>query len=145
MKTFSAHPSHTPKKATSYLISQNLFTLLPTALTVKPEDSSQSPLVRGTEDLARQDINKRVPESWDPHCWSHLKWKIRYLPNYSLSFIKQQNKPVGAAGVRQTYTWAFWSLKVETHTSAPYLLDQDQGAALAWYNAVTCWCWATVL
>lgn len=70
MKT---HPSHTPKKATSYLISQSLFTLLPTALTVKPEDPSQSPLVGGTEDLARQDINKRVPESWDPHCLESLK------------------------------------------------------------------------
>lgn len=29
-------------------------------------------------------------------------------------------------------------------TLAPNVVDQDQGAALAWYSAVTCWCCATV-
>lgn len=46
---------------------------MPTALTVKPEDSSQSPLVRDREDLARQDTNKRVPESWDPRSLESLQ------------------------------------------------------------------------
>lgn len=46
---------------------------MPTALTVKPENSSQSPLVRDREDLARQDINKRVPKTWDPHCLEPFK------------------------------------------------------------------------
>lgn len=41
-KSFSAHPSQALKKAT-FFFSQTLFTLLPTALTAKPEDSSQCP------------------------------------------------------------------------------------------------------
>lgn len=45
-----SHPSHAPEKAT-YFFSQSLFNLLLTALTVKPEDSSQCPLVRDGEDL----------------------------------------------------------------------------------------------
>lgn len=65
--------THTPEKATSYFMSHSLFTLLPSALTVKPEDSSQSPLGRGREDLARHDINKRALECWHPHCLESLK------------------------------------------------------------------------
>lgn len=43
-------PTSIPKKTTCYFISHSLLKLLPRALSVKPEDSSQPPPVRGREE-----------------------------------------------------------------------------------------------
>lgn len=118
-KSFSAHPSHALKKATCFIF-QSLFTLLPTALTVKPEDSSQRPLARDREDLGKQDTNKRVPKSWNPHCLHYLG--IPHCGILQFFHFKVENMLLSSKiNPWKLHVWGkylpgiFWSLEVDMH------------------------------
>jgi len=81
-----ANPSLTtsiPKRAMFYFISQSLFKLMPTALTIKHRSGAWKSGRFG------KDINNRVLDSWGPRCLHSVKVENSFLLVCGVCFVEQ--------------------------------------------------------